>query len=399
MLEMLSFFVRRSSGIAMMWSSPRRARTVGATLAAALLASCSTYQPAPPEAIRTPAIPADVAVVTPDVPVTPGVGSRWVAVSWSEIPGWDQDRLGEAWRAWLQSCRQPAPGWASACLDVTRLANAGEAAQRQWMASRLQPYRLETGDGNPVGLLTSYYEPVFPASRVPRPGYAIPLYAPPADVATRKPYWTRQQIDTLPQARAALKGREIAYLADPIDALVLHIQGSGQIDIVEADGRVHRERVAFAATNGQPYRSVGRYLLDRNLIQDASWPGIKAWLIQNPTRLNEVLWSNPRYVFFREEPVADAGAGPRGAQGVPLTEGRSIAVDRRYIPYGTPVWIASTDSVTNAPLQRLVLAQDTGSAITGAVRADYFAGFGPDAGDRAGRTKHPLRMWAFVPRW
>jgi membrane-bound lytic murein transglycosylase A len=138
--------------------------------------------------------------------------------------------------------------------------------------------------------------------------------------------------------------------------------------------------------------------LQQGAVRDASWPGIKAWAAQNPQRLNELLWSNPRTVFFREEPLSgiDADAGPRGAQGVALTPGRSIAVDKDSIPYGTPVWLVSSGPLVN--LQRLVLAQDTGSAITGAVRADYFAGSGPEAGELAGRLKQALRLWVLWPR-
>jgi membrane-bound lytic murein transglycosylase A len=158
------------------------------------------------------------------------------------------------------------------------------------------------------------------------------------------------------------------------------------------------ERLAFAGSNDQPYRSVGGWLLQQGAVRDASWPGIRSWIAQHPDRLQELLWSNPRVVFFREEPLSplDAAAGPRGAQGVPLTPGRSIAVDKDSIPYGTPVWLASDGPLVQ--LQRLVLAQDTGSAITGAVRADYFTGWGAAAGDLAGRLKQPLRLWALWPR-
>src|SRR3989344_1605082 len=143
---------------------------------------------------------------------------------------------------------------------------------------------------------------------------------------------------------------------------------------------------------------LGRWLLDQGYTRDATWPGIRAWLAANPQRTNELMWTNPRYVFFREEPLnpLDAGFGPRGAQGVPLTPGRSIAVDRQSIPYGTPVWLAS--SGPQGQLNRMVLAQDTGSAILGAVRADFFTGWGPEAGDIAGRLKQNLRLWALWPR-
>ena len=205
----------------------------------------------------------------------------------------------------------------------------------------------------------------------------------------------------MPQARAALRGRELLYLADPVEAMVLHIQGSGLVRVSEPDGRVRTVRLAFAGTNEQPYKSIGRWLLDQGLTRDASWPGIKAWIARNPSRVQELLWQNPRYVFFREEPLpstdmASAIPGPKGAQGVPLTAGRSIAVDPGSIPYGTPVWLASSGPQTS--LQRLVLAQDTGTAITGAVRADYYAGSGPEAGELAGRLKQPLRLWVLWPR-
>jgi membrane-bound lytic murein transglycosylase A len=266
------------------------------------------------------------------------------------------------------------------------------------MVQRLQPYRVEPLQGPADGLLTGYYEPILEASRQRTATYTVPLYRPPPDLAGRKPWYSRQEMETLPAARAALRGREIAWLADPLDALILQIQGSGQVRIAEPDGSSRRVRLAFAGTNDQPYRSVGSWLLQQGAIRDATWPGIKAWAAQNPQRVNEMLWSNPRTVFFREEPLSelDAAFGPRGAQGVPLTPGRSIAVDRDSIPYGTPVWLVSSGPVLN--LRRLVLAQDTGSAIVGAVRADYFTGSGPQAGDAAGRLKQPLALWVLWPR-
>lgn len=325
--------------------------------------------------------------------------SRWVAVPWSELQGLQSDALFEAWNAWLKSCERPAPPWSALCGQVRLLSIASDAERAAWMQSRLQPYRVEPLDGSAgEGLLTSYYEPLLEARRVAAPGYAAPLYRPPADLATRKPWYTRQEIDTGASAQAALRGREIAWLADPLDALAVQIQGSARLRVTEPDGRQRQVRVSYAGSNDQPYRSVGGWLLQQGAVRDASWPGIKAWARDNPRRLNELLWSNPRVVFFREEPVPDAAAaeGPRGAQGVALTAGRSIAVDPQSIPYGTPVWLSSPGPLLN--LNRLVLAQDTGSAITGAVRADYFAGTGPQAGELAGRLKQPLRMWVLWPR-
>ena len=324
--------------------------------------------------------------------------SRWLPVRWAELPGFDQDALHEAWNAWLRSCERPPAALAPLCNDVRRLSIASEQERLHWLQQKMQPYRIESLDGKSEGMLTSYYEPEMTGSRVRTAEFNIPLYSTPAGFGVRKPWYTRQQIDTLPEAQAALAGREIAWLNDPIEALVLHIQGSGRLRITEPDGRVRLIRIAYAGTNDQPYKSVGRWLLDRNLITDASWPGISAWIAVNPGRVQEMLWSNPRYVFFKEEPLEglDAQFGPKGAQGVPLTPGRSIAVDRASIPYGVPVWMYSKGM--EVEYKRLVLAQDTGSAIVGAVRADYFMGWGKEAGDLAGRIKQPLRLWALWPK-
>ncbi len=343
------------------------------------------------------------AVAALAAPPPAGERSRWVPVDWADLPGWADDPLYDAWAAWLRGCERgptPPPALAAHCPEVRRLSLASADEQRAWLMAQWQPYRLETPQGAAEGLLTGYFEPQLEATRQPQPGFAVPLYRPPAALSgpRRSPWYTRQEIDTLPAAQAALQGREIAWLADPVDALVLHIQGSGRVRITEADGRQRVWRLAFAAANEQPYKSVGRWLLDQGLVREASWPAIKAWAAQNPQRLNELLWSNPRYVFFREEalPEVDTGGGPRGAQGVALTPGRSIAVDPASIPYGTPVWLAS--SGPTASLRKLVLAQDTGSAIVGAVRADYFTGTGPEAAELAGRLKQPLRLWALWPR-
>jgi len=364
-----------------------------------MLAACAGV-PLPPAdevpAVRpAPAAPGDSQSLPP--PIVQGK-SRWQPVRWAELPGFAQDALHEAWNAWLKSCERPGPSFAALCPEVRRLSIGTPEEQRAWMMQRLQPYRVESLQGPAEGLLTGYYEPMLDASRQPTAGQAVPLYRPPANLAGRRPWYTRQEIDTLPEARAALRGREIAYVADPLDALSLQIQGSGRVRISEPDGSRRVVRLAFAGSNEQPYRSVGAWLLQQGALRDAAWPGIKAWAAQNPQRVNEMLWSNPRVVFFREEPLSefDAAFGPRGAQGVPLTPGRSIAVDKDSIPYGTPVWLASTGPVTS--LQRLVLAQDTGSAILGAVRADYFTGWGPEAGELAGRLKQPLRLWVLWPR-
>jgi membrane-bound lytic murein transglycosylase A len=366
------------------------------------LLSCGVMTPSPsPPLASTPVAEAPTATPQAEGPTTAvrvQSKSRWVAVSWSELPGWSQDNLQEAWAAWLLSCQRSTTANAALCPEVARLNGAPAPAQQQWLMQRFQPYRVETLQGASEGLLTSYYEPVLEASRLPRPGYAIPLYGVPNSLGQRKPWFSREEIETQAVARAALKGKELVYLADPVDAMVLHIQGSGRIRVTEADGRVRTVRLAFAGTNDHPYKSIGSWLLEQGLTRDATWPGIKAWITKNPQRLNELLWKNPRVVFFKEEVLSGTNIeqGPKGAQGVPLTAGRSIAIDPGSMPYGTPVWLAS--SGPQVPLQKLVLAQDTGSAIVGGVRADYFAGSGAAAGDLAGRLKQPLRMWVLLPR-
>lgn len=324
--------------------------------------------------------------------------SRWTPVDWSELPGLYEDSLHEAWNAWLKSCEKPGPVFAPLCNEVRQLSIGSQAEQLAWMQQRLHPFRVESLQGPQEGLLTGYFEPLLEASRLPSVEFSVPLYKLPATWSQGKPWFSRQEIETLSGVRDQLRGREIAYLADPVDALVLQIQGSGRIRITEANGSQRLVRLAFAGSNEQPYRSVGRWLLDQGAVRDASWPGIKSWVAQNPSRVQEMLWSNPRVVFFREEALSDLDLafGPRGAQGVALTPGRSIAVDPLSIPYGTPVWLAS--SGPQVQLQRLMLAQDTGSAIVGAVRADYFTGWGTVAEDLAGRLKQPLQLWVLWPR-
>lgn len=373
-----------------------------AAIAGMLAAGCATRTPVPPPAAPAPQAPPPTGPVADTAPMGPAIQrarSRWVPVRWADLPGFEQDDPSQAWNAWIKSCERPQAPFARLCSEVRRLALATPHEQRNWMRTRLQPYRVEPLGAPTEGLLTSYFEPLYEASRLPRAGFGVPLYRPPATLAQRKPWFTRQEMEQHPQARAELAGHEIAWLADPLDALILQIQGSGRVRMTEADGSQRLVRLAYAATNEQPYRSPGKWLMDQGLLRgDVTWPGIRSALAANPQALQGFLWSNPRMVFFREEPMSalDAQFGPRGAQGVPLTPGRSIAVDPQSIPYGAPVWLSSHGPV--ASLNRLVLAQDTGSAIVGAVRADYFAGWGAEAGDFAGRMKQPLRLWVLWPK-
>jgi membrane-bound lytic murein transglycosylase A len=362
-----------------------------------MLASCAV---APPQAPASPGSAVGGDDTAPLPPTLLQAKSRWVPVRWAELPGFQDDALHEAWNAWLKSCERPGPVFAPLCGEVRRLSIASGQEQRAWMVARLQPYRVETHQGVADGLLTSYYEPVLKASRQRGTGFEVPLYRPPAGLGSRKPWFSRQEIDTLPEARTALRGREIAWADNPVEVMSLHIQGSGRLNITEPDGSQRIVRVAYAGSNEQPFRSVTQWLVDQGEGRMvAPWvESTKAWASKNPQRVQQMLWSNPRYTFFQEQPLSpfDAAFGPRGAQGVPLTPGRSIAVDPGSIPYGTPVWLASSGGTAN--LQKLVLAQDTGSAITGAVRADYFAGTGIDAGQLASRVNQPLKLWVLWPK-
>ena len=376
-------------------------RTLVVLVAGVLLACATPPLPLPADSGAVP--PPAPTLTLPDVAVSSTVlvrgNSRWQPVAWTELPGFERDTLFEAWNAWLKSCERPGPVFAPLCPEVRRLSIGTEAEQRQWLLERLQPYRVEPLQGGPVaGLLTAYFEPELQGRRLPGSGFSVPLYQLPANMKARQPWFTRQEMDSQALAQEALRGREIVYLRDPVQAMVLQIQGSGRIRVTEPDGSTRLIRLAYAGHNGHPYQSIGRWLLDQGELRDASWPGIQAWMLQNPQRVNELLWRNPRVVFFKEERLGDfdAAFGPKGAQGVPLTPGRSIAIDPESIPYGTPVWLASEGP--QIALQRLVLAQDTGSAIRGAVRADYFAGWGDAAGELAGRLKQPLRLWVLWPK-
>ncbi len=379
-----------------------------AALILGTLAACASGPVIPPAAEeekpavpqQAPATPPPVITAPPAVSSASPTPARWVAADWAELPGWTSDRTSEFWPAFVRSCNRPTAAWRSVCELASKTPPKDEAATRQWLQEHLRPYRIEATNGSRSGLVTGYFEPLIEASRQPKGAMRTPLHAPPADLASRRPYWTRKQLETVPAAQAGLRGKEIAYVSDPLDALLLQIQGSGRLQLTEPSGQVKLVRLAFAGHNSQPYQSVGRWLLDQGELQanQASWPGIKAWAQRNPKRVNEMLWVNPRVVFFKEEAIKDPQQGPRGAQGVALTPGRSIAIDPSVMPYGTPVWLDATEPLSSKPLQRLVVAQDTGSAIVGAVRADYFWGWGDDALAQAGRMKQGLRYWVLWPK-
>lgn len=326
--------------------------------------------------------------------------ARWVAADWKDLPGWGNgDDPLAAWPALLASCQRPAPGWAEFCARAVLQAPADATEAALFLMKHLRPWRLAADGGETTGLLTGYFEPQLAASRTRQGAFQWPVLALPGDPALRR--LPRRDIDANPRFAAL----ELAYVDDPIGLLQLQTQGSGRLVIRDASGGAERvSRVAFAGHNDQPFESVAKALLERGELREGSWRALSDWARRNPSRVREALALNPRVVYFREEALPDAALGPRGAQGVPLTPGRSVAIDRSYIALGTPLWLDSTEpwapslsTSPPAPLRRLVLAQDSGGAIQGAVRADLFWGWGDEAALLAGRTKQALRLWALWP--
>ena len=336
----------------------------------------------------------------------------------SALPGWLQDDLTDLDRGISRQCamRNPPGPWPVLCAEFAALPVGSPPALRAWLERRFVARELGEAGSSPRGLVTGYYEPLIRGSRQRRSSSQVPIYAPPRDLITIElasieprlsgmrlrgrlqgdrvvPYADRAEIE-----RSGLPAADVLLWADdPVDAFFLEIQGSGRVQL--PDGQV--VRIGYANQNGHPFRAIGRTLIDRGLMasQDVSAPGIRAWLRANPAQARELMHTNPSQVFFRELPApADAQAGPPGAMGVPLTALRSIAVDRRHVPLGSLVWLSTREPMRNAPLERLMVAQDVGGAIIGAVRADVFWGFGETAGDVAGRMKADGRMWLLVPR-
>ena len=345
-------------------------------------------------------------------------------VAFKELEGWADDDIAQAWPAFLAGCTtlRNRPEWRAVCDDAQRVDVKSRWAMRKFFVDRFQPYRVRAVDGPAQGLMTGYYEPVLRASRTRKGEYQVPLYGPPDDLITLDlasfvpdaqtnqrlrgrvvtgadgkrsfvPYYSRTELTT-GAGTASLAGKEIAWVTDPIEAFFLQVQGSGRLQFDDGNWA----RIGYADTNGQPYRSIGRWLIERGELraEDASMQSIQAWARAHPDRINELLAQNPSFVFFREAPASDRG--PLGSLGITLTPERSIAVDPRYIPMGAPVWLASTLPMSSQPLRKLVFAQDTGGAIVGAVRADLYWGAGEHAGELAGRTKQRLDLWVLLPK-
>jgi membrane-bound lytic murein transglycosylase A len=392
-----------------MWS-----RRSPVPLLLALHAACASAPPgAPVAAARSPwaAPPVVDSIATAPPPADPPRTSAFDA-----LPGWGDDDLAEALPALRRTCerllrvpddRPVGPGglagaaadWKVACRALPP-PGADAAAARAYFERSFVPVAVAPG-GNDRGLFTGYYEPELRGSRTRSRRFRVPLYARPSDLVVStpqhrtgrrvrgrlRPYWTRAQIAAGALRRTA---RPLVWVDDPIDAFFLEIQGSGRVAL--DDGTVLQ--VNYAASNGRAYVPLGRVLIERGALErsEVSLQSIRAWLVAHPAEARAVMNRNPSYVFFHE-----SERGATGAEGVVLTAGRSVAVDTRFIPLGAPLFLDIAPLEGVGPIRRLVVAQDTGGAIRGAVRADLFWGAGPDAYDRAGRMRQQGRYWLLVP--
>jgi membrane-bound lytic murein transglycosylase A len=355
------------------------------------------------------------------VPAMP-VETRFDAAGWTDLQGWQQDALADAWPALQASCRaRMVAAWKDFCTEAARITVADSSAQRQLIEVRLRPWHVVSVSGDArhrviadAGLVTGYYEPLLNGARRRGGLFQTPLYAVPDDLLTLDlaeaypqlagtrvrgklqgkrvvPYPDRAQ---LADGRS-LAGRELLWVDSSIDAFFLQIQGSGRVKL--DDGST--VRLAFADVNGRPYRAIGRYLVDKGemTVEQATAPALREWLASHPDRQQEVFNQNPSVVFFREEVLADASVGPKGALGVPLTPGRSVAIDPALLPLGAPLFLSTLNPLSGTPLQRLVMAQDTGGAIRGAPRADLFWGWEPEAAQAAGVMRAQGSLWLLWP--
>lgn len=415
----------------------RRSKPLAAAAMAALLASCASVDETPEPGEP----PADIDIIEQSLNVPPldrmrdsaerKLAARFVPVGWGALPSWQDDDLSRLWPVFINNCKglmRPTGGsqvqqaratpraWQPVCAAAASVQPLTTAEIRGFLEQHLQPWRLLDDGGKPArNTVTGYYEPLVRGARKQGGQYQWPLYQPPRDLLTIDlggvypelagkrirgkldgqrvvPYDTRAEI----AASADRQPPAIVWVDDPVEAFFLQIQGSGRVEL--PDGKVIR--LAYADHNGRPYASIGRWLADRGELPLAqtSMQNIKAWARRNPGRVQEMLNANPAMVFFREERVADSDFGPKGAYGIPLATARAVAVDTRYVPLGTPVYLATTMPSSSQPLRRLVFAQDTGAAITGAARTDFFWGFGDEAGALAGRMKQNGEMWVLWPK-
>jgi len=389
-----------------------QARRAAPLLLAALLAACGD------DAVDKPA---EAPSTTPRLELT--------RVAYADLPGWSADQVAAALPAIERSCDKllqradDAPvgpdalagrvtDWRAPCQAAASVPAGDDAALRRMLQQHFVPFAATPAEGDARGLFTGYYEATLEGARTRHGAYQHPIYAKPQDLVTADlarfradlkgkrvvgrvedqrlvPYYTRTEI-----AEGALQGRDLALIwaSDPVDVFFLHVQGSGVVQLPDGGS----QRIGFAASNGHPFTAIGRELIRSGALdgQSMSMQAIRDWLRAHPERADDLMRKNARYIFFREID----GPGPIGAQGVALTAGRSLAVDPAFIPLGAPLWLSTTHPASDRPLQRLMVAQDTGSAIKGPVRGDFFWGSGDSALAEAGRMKQQGRYWLLLPK-
>jgi membrane-bound lytic murein transglycosylase A len=389
-------------------------------IVALALSACTTPPPPPkpPVVMPRPIGPIAVPAPTPvEPPPKPEPAPLMTPSTFGALPGWQQDDLREAWPAFIGSCKVLVrkDDWKEPCTAAAGVSAADGAAIRQFFESFFVPNQVRAADGADTGLITGYYEPMLHGARMRGGAFQTPLYRVPDDLLTVElgsvypelknmrlrgrlvgkkvvPYNTRAEIE-----RADISGKELLWVDDPVEAFFLEVQGSGRVKLDDTGETV---RLAYAEQNGHPYKAIGRWLVEKGelTVPQATAQGIKAWIAANPTRRQELFNANPSYIFFKEERLPDPSVGPKGALGVPLTPARSVAVDPSFLPLGAPVYLATTRAGSDIPMQRLMVGQDTGGAIRGAVRADFFYGFGSDAANSAGLMKQQGRIWVLLPK-
>ncbi|MEE2699495.1 MAG: MltA domain-containing protein [Pseudomonadota bacterium] len=350
-------------------------------------------------------------------------------VTYKSLSGWVADNHTAALKAFLKSCKKPIvlpssikstklktsleiKNWKKACKVGKKVKLPSKIEAQYFFETNFTPY-LVSNNSSSIGLFTGYYEPELRGSWQPNSEFRFPIYRKPNDlvyvdlgkfknelsgthlIGRREqnkilPYYTRAQIN-----KGALKGKqlELLWVDSAIQSFFLHIQGSGRI--VLKDGSI--VRIGFAGRNGHRYTPIGRELVAMKVLEPGkvSLQSIQAWLINNPLAGLKLMEKNKAYIFFH---ILD-GMGPVGSQGVVLTPGRSIAIDRKFLPLGLPVWLETTEPTkAKKPLRRLVVAQDTGSAIKGPVRGDLFFGHGNKAGLFAGRMQQKGKYYLLIPK-
>ena len=419
-----------------MKNSQKRIRLCsGAVAVLILMAGCATQEAGGPASEAPFSMTAPLSV--PDIATFAPTAARPLAgqyrqVDWSSLPGWNQDDARHLWLTFYNNCRglmRPVSGskvmparaapavWQPVCQAAGQSGidprSDDAATVKAFLEQHLQPWQV-TENGKSTNTVTGYYEPIVYGSRSQGGEYQWPMYAVPDDLLTIDlgqqypelagkrirgklagksivPYDTRAQI-----GQRDSKPPVIVWLNDPVEAFFLQVQGSGRVQL--DDGSTIR--LAYANHNGRPYSSIGKWLADKGEVPlaQANMQNIKAWARANPDRIDEMLNTNQAMVFFREEALPDDAAGPKGAYGIPLVAERSVAVDPTYVPLGSPLFLATTRPHSNQPMQRVVFAQDTGAAIKGVARTDFFWGSGDAAGELAGRMKQTGQVWILWPR-